>query len=203
MPPRMKSRSTESIAGAVVVALHAAAIAALLGHEPARTALLSAPAMMVSLVSAPSVQPPPAAPIKLALKPPPELEPPPLPAVPIDTPPPAIVVPPAPRPSTSSVPAAVTPAPRPEPVAAPIFAADYLDNPAPPYPAASRRAGEQGRVVLRVLVNARGGADEVELLTSSGYARLDAAAREAVRRWRFVAARRGGGPGAAGVQFPS
>ena len=74
---------------------------------------------------------------------------------------------------------------------APIFAADYLDNPAPYYPALSRRAGEQGRVVLRVLVNPAGGADEVEVRTSSGHPRLDQSARDTVRRWRFIPAKRG------------
>jgi protein TonB len=81
--------------------------------------------------------------------------------------------------------------PAPLPLTPPIFNADYLDNPAPVYPASSRRSGEQGRVILRVLVNANGGADEVQLRTSSGHLRLDETARDAVRRWKFVPAKRG------------
>lgn len=71
------------------------------------------------------------------------------------------------------------------------FDAEYLDNPAPPYPALSRRLGEEGRVLLRVRVDANGLAREVEVQASSGYARLDRIARETVARWRFVPARRG------------
>lgn len=89
---------------------------------------------------------------------------------------------------TAAPPAAPPPAPAETP---PVFNAAYLDNPAPAYPALSRRSGEQGRVLLRVLVNAAGRADDVQLRSSSGSARLDEAARETVRRWRFVPARRG------------
>lgn len=74
----------------------------------------------------------------------------------------------------------------------PRFDAEYLDNPRPAYPAMSRRLGEEGRVLLRVLVGGEGRAREVQLKESSGFARLDQAAREAVLRWRFVPARRGG-----------
>jgi protein TonB len=84
----------------------------------------------------------------------------------------------------------------------PNFNADYLENPAPVYPAAARRLGEQGRVILRVLVNVRGTADEVQVRTSSGFARLDDTARDTVRRWRFVPARRGAEPVAAWVLIP-
>lgn len=83
------------------------------------------------------------------------------------------------------------PLPAPTPVTAPLFNADYLHNPAPVYPYQSRRTGEQGRVVLRVLVSAAGGAEKVEIQTSSGSPRLDQAALEAVRAWRFVPARQG------------
>jgi protein TonB len=55
----------------------------------------------------------------------------------------------------------------------------------------SRRQGEEGEVQLRVRVGSDGTALEVEIRQSSGYARLDAAARDAVLRWRFVPAKRG------------
>ena len=73
----------------------------------------------------------------------------------------------------------------------PRFDADYLHNPAPEYPALSRRLGEQGRLMLRVLVGIDGNAREVDVERSSGYPRLDAAAVAAVRHWRFVSARSG------------
>ena len=71
------------------------------------------------------------------------------------------------------------------------FRAAYLQNPLPRYPMEARRAGEQGTVMLRVLVNREGTAVQVELDKSSGSPHLDAAARETVKAWRFTPARRG------------
>jgi protein TonB len=84
----------------------------------------------------------------------------------------------------------------------PVFSADYLVNPAPAYPAMSRRMHEEGKVILRVLVNPGGGAEEVQVRTSSGFARLDDAARDTVRRWKFVPARRGADTVPAWVLIP-
>jgi periplasmic protein TonB len=58
----------------------------------------------------------------------------------------------------------------------------------PIYPPASRRAGEEGTVRLKVLVDTSGRASNVAVTQSSGFPRLDQAAMEAVRKWRFVAA---------------
>ncbi|HEX5801848.1 MAG TPA: energy transducer TonB [Azospira sp.] len=77
------------------------------------------------------------------------------------------------------------------PLSEPRFDADYLANPAPAYPPLSRRLGEEGRVLLRVYVEASGRPGRIELKTSSDSPRLDAAAQDAVRRWQFVPARRG------------
>ena len=74
------------------------------------------------------------------------------------------------------------------------YDADYLDNPAPAYPAASRRLGEQGTVLLRVRVMHDGRPQAIEVLAGSGSPRLDRAAAEAVRRWRFVPATQHGAP---------
>jgi protein TonB len=87
-------------------------------------------------------------------------------------------------------------------VVPPNFSASYLDNPAPAYPPLSRRVGEQGKVMLRVLVNAKGNADTVELRSSSGSSRLDDAAVESVKHWRFVPARQGDQPVPAWVLVP-
>jgi periplasmic protein TonB len=67
----------------------------------------------------------------------------------------------------------------------------YLNNPVPMYPAVSKRSGEQGRVLLRVLVDERGSVQSIEVEKSSGFSRLDEAALAAVRRWRFLPARLG------------
>ena len=69
--------------------------------------------------------------------------------------------------------------------------AGYLRNPAPRYPEAARRSGEQGMVTLRVRVARDGAASGVTVEKSSGSPHLDAAALEAVRAWRFSPARRG------------
>ncbi len=112
------------------------------------------------------------------------LEPPPLIAASAAAPSPVVVPPPPPV-------VVAAPLEPPAPLTQPIFNADYLDNPAPAYPPLSRRMREQGRVVLRVLVNVRGMADDVQLRTPSGFTRLDEAARETVRGWKFVPAKRG------------
>lgn len=116
--------------------------------------------------------------------------------------------------SPAPTPIAVAPAPTidtaPAPVAPPLapvatqprFDAGYLDNPKPVYPAISRRLSEQGRVVLRVRVEADGRAAEVQLHSSSGSPRLDQSALDTVRRWKFVPARLGQTPVAAWVLVP-
>lgn len=204
------SRAPQRIGATFAIALHAVAGVALLTYEPARSALLAMAPIMVSLVTPPrqqTKQPEPTPPkpkpvVKPQPKPP---EPLPIIAAPVETPSPSpIIVPPPPQPAPVVVapPPPVVTAPPPPVVTAPIFAADYLDNPAPPYPSLARRAGEQGRVVLRVLVNPTGKADEVEIRTSSGHRRLDESARDTVRRWRFIPAKRGDAPVPAWVLIP-
>ncbi|WP_406850833.1 TonB family protein [Herbaspirillum huttiense] len=100
---------------------------------------------------------------------------------------------------TSSAPSApAAPASAPEVAAAPVTPAapmirppvitsgvQYLTAPQPVYPAAARRRGDEGEVLLRVLINAQGGVEQIALERSSGIASLDQAAREAVQRARF------------------
>lgn len=74
----------------------------------------------------------------------------------------------------------------------PRLNADYLHNPRPDYPAQAKRMGWEGRVVLRVEVLANGSAGAVSIAKSSGHEILDEAALEAVRRWKFVPAKRDG-----------
>ncbi len=77
-----------------------------------------------------------------------------------------------------------------------------LANPAPAYPWLARRNGEEGRVVVRVTVDAAGRAAMTELARSSGHQRLDRAALEALERWRFAPAERGGRPVPGTVEVP-
>jgi protein TonB len=96
-------------------------------------------------------------------------------------------------PSAAPTPAATT-APAPAPAAsitAARYDADYLKNPSPPYPSMSRRLAEEGRVLLRVQVSPTGHVMAIEIKKSSGFTRLDEAARKAVTHWRFSPARQG------------
>ncbi len=82
------------------------------------------------------------------------------------------------------------------------FDADYLHNPAPAYPAQSRRLKEEGTVLLLVRVSVEGTPLSVEIRNSSGFERLDEAGLQAVRQWRFVPAKRGSENVAASVLVP-
>jgi protein TonB len=64
----------------------------------------------------------------------------------------------------------------------------------PDYPAASRERGEEGEVLLSIHILADGFPDSVVVTKSSGYPALDKAARDAVLRWHFIPALRGGVP---------
>lgn len=85
------------------------------------------------------------------------------------------------------------PAPPPK-IELPSASAAYLNNPPPPYPALSRRLGEEGRVVVRVRIEPDGTASAAEIRVSSGYPRLDEAALTAVRQWRYIPGKRNGVP---------
>jgi protein TonB len=80
--------------------------------------------------------------------------------------------------------------------------AAYLHNPKPEYPSMARSRHWEGKVVLRVKVLADGSCGEAEVVQSSGHDMLDEAASEAVRRWRFVPAKRGGKPIDSVVNIP-
>lgn len=194
------ARSPHRLGALAALALHIAALAAILSYQPARSALLAAGPILVDWVGEPRIEPRKPAP-KPRPGPEPVLAPKPRPAEPVpliatanETP--APIAPPVPPPAPA---ATDEPAP---PVTMPVFNADYLDNPPPVYPVLSRRLREQGRVLLRVLVSSDGRADEVQVRSSSGHERLDAAARDTVRGWKFVPAKRGAGPVPAWVLIP-
>ena len=80
--------------------------------------------------------------------------------------------------------------------------AGYLFNPKPDYPPQSRDLGEKGKVFLRVLVSPQGSPLTIEIYRSSGYPRLDHAARTGVERWKFKPALQGNVPVSAWVVIP-
>lgn len=88
------------------------------------------------------------------------------------------------------------------PTTAASFDAAYLNNPSPTYPSISRRLQEQGTVTLNVFVDDRGQAQNVAIKTSSGFSRLDVAALETVKKWRFSPAKQGEKFVASWVQVP-
>lgn len=75
-------------------------------------------------------------------------------------------------------------------------------TPAPRYPPQSLRRGERGNVLVRVEVGPDGVPVSVSVAQSSGSRRLDRAATDAVRRWRFQPAELNGRPTVGTVLVP-
>lgn len=208
------------IAGSVVL-LHAAGLWALQSGLMRQAAEIIIPAEVLSefLTPAPPAPPaaPPAPPVPQPPKPtptPPKPTPPkPRPApTPAPAPMPLAIADPTPapaapvgvvqqQPAAAPVEAAPAPAPAAAPAAPPGPAivqpssdASHLNNPKPVYPAVSKRLGEQGKIVLRVLIGTDGLPQKIEIKQSSGYERLDRQAVDTVSRWRFVPGTRNGVP---------
>ena len=72
----------------------------------------------------------------------------------------------------------------------------------PKYPEAARRMGIEGITVLKVRIREDGAVGDVIVAQSAGAVALDQAAVDAVQRWRFEPARRGGHPVAVWVSLP-
>jgi protein TonB len=77
-----------------------------------------------------------------------------------------------------------------------------MSNPKPEYPREARRNGQEGMVMLLVEVLPNGDARKVSIEKSSGHELLDNAAVKAVRKWRFVPAKKGANPTPAWVKIP-
>ena len=173
----------------IVIGLHVGVFLLILAAKTVVPQIMEMPLVVDLLQAAPIVKPPEAKPlpvvkpqpVKQQHTPTPQIEATqsnvPAPAAPLAAPP--VEIKPAP------------PAPPAEPLVQPRFDADYLKNPAPNYPPLSRRMGEEGKVILRVLVNPQGSADSVEVRTSSGSQRLDDAAVNTVKHWKFIPAKHG------------
>lgn len=176
---------------AAIVTAHGLGLYAVLQIGTVRQQIEQAPPLSVRFIAAPpapQVQAPPPKPKPVKPRHEPRL---------IATPQPGVSAMQMPRPPAHEEPPAEAAPPAPPapsaaaPFTPPRFVAAYLDNPAPDYPHLSRRLKESGTVLLRVLVSAEGRPGQIELNQSSGYVRLDQAAIEAVRQWRFVAAKQG------------
>lgn len=109
--------------------------------------------------------------------------------------------PPAPVATAEAAPAPPAP-PAPPKVELPSSSADYLNNPKPAYPRLSKTLNEQGKVIVRAYIEVNGIASKAEILTSSGYERLDQTALQTVLKWRYVPGKRAGVPEAMWVNVP-
>jgi protein TonB len=206
----LQSKSKVSWIGLTsVVVGHLAFITAMAMHQTETLSIVPAEPMMVSLIAPPAPEPelvpviePPKPEPKPVVKPKPkkvvqEIQP-------IETPAPVlveattepVVEEPVSMPAVTETVAEVPKAPpKPEPVTEekiepPQFGVAYLNNPQPTYPSISRRIGEEGRVLMKVLVAKDGVAKTVEIEQTSGSERLDNAAINAVKKWRFLPARK-------------
>jgi protein TonB len=181
----------------VIVAIHAVAGYGLLQIGAVREAVREAAPIFAGLFApaTPAASPAPAAPepppvVRRAV-PPPAITAAPTSAVTADD----FVVPAAPAEATmahdappsppQSAPARVAAEPAAPPRTLSVSDVGYLEPPRVSYPPVSRRQGEEGRVLLRVLVDPQGQPAQVLLAESSGFARLDDAAASATRRSRF------------------
>ncbi|MBF4988405.1 energy transducer TonB [Methylophilus sp. 14] len=70
------------------------------------------------------------------------------------------------------------------------------------YPLESRRLREEGKTILKVLVDKTGHLVEVKVHESSGFSRLDEVAMESVKSFCFIPARKAGEPFAAWILVP-
>jgi protein TonB len=70
------------------------------------------------------------------------------------------------------------------------------------YPPASKRLGEQGQVLVRVLIGPDGVPQRAEIKRSSGFPRLDQSAEDYVMKSRYVPGKVGGVPQAMWHEAP-
>lgn len=184
-------RSLNLPAIAAILLIHAVAITAIMQVRQHSIARKEASLTVVNLSPPP---PPPA-----AEEPPPPSQPeivapPPLVRVPlppvqqvVTTPVPSPVLTPviaAPTPIAASAPAAIS-AP-PSTVQSSDLSTRMLSGKPPRYPIESRRKHEQGTVLLSLTLGLDGKVSVINIAKSSGFARLDDAARDAVRGWRWA-----------------
>jgi len=210
-PAPRQPLSRNAVIALVVVALHIGFIWALQSGLLMRAAEVVVPAeILTQFISppAPKVEPVPPTPPTPAVQKKPVAKAPMLPAPqPLAIPDPApspnaptgVVTPPLPPAPVAAAPAAP---PGPPVVQLPSSDADYLQNPTPVYPPISRRMGEQGKVTYKVWIGVDGKAQRAELVSSSGFSRLDKAAYDAVMSWRYVPGKRNGVPEAMPFNVP-
>lgn len=179
---------------AFILGVHAVLLFALVKFDVISIAKPKSKPLVVDLVMLPAdpqpvATPPeqdvaPPAPIALAIVAPNALVPTPAPA--------PVVVTQAPPPPRTVIVAPAAPAAPTGPMSVDDLSSKMVSAPPPKYPVESRRRKEQGTVFLTVLVGTDGSVAEIGVSRSSGSARLDKAALEAVRRWRWSPTKQAG-----------
>lgn len=189
-----------------VLGAHLIAGWALLQIDSVRQAVVDAAPIMVRLIAPPEkTLPPPPPPPPPAPQPRKVQAPTPVPLIaaapaPIEAP--AAFVAPPPLPALPPVVVAAAPeqpvappAPAPAPIKqVPPGAVRYLAEPRMSVPQMSRRLGESGTVVLRIVVDVRGFLKQATVRKSSGFERLDKQALQDIRSARFAPQTENGQP---------
>lgn len=115
-------------------------------------------------------------------------------------PPPIVqtVAPPPPPIAVTTLPPPPKPVAAPAPPAGPVTVGNLderlLEGRPPRYPMESRRKREQGTVIVRLLIGVDGRVAQISIAQSSGFERLDQAAVQAIRSWRWQPIIRDGAP---------
>jgi periplasmic protein TonB len=186
---------------ALIILLHGALIFAMVQVRQTYVRAREAKLTVVNLTPPP---PPPAAEASSPPSQPPVVAPPPI----VHTPVPPVQVAttpdpvPVPTPVVAAMPSAAPVAPAPSfapPAPSSVVQAGDLGTQMvagkpPRYPIESRRKREQGTVVLTLTLGVDGAVERIAVSGSSGFARLDDAARDAVKKWRWKPTIRGGQP---------
>ncbi|GAB3456563.1 energy transducer TonB [Insolitispirillum peregrinum] len=198
------------LAGSLSLLAHGGALALLLQlttPPPLIPAAVPPVVMEVMLVStAPASAPVPAAEPEPAVHPAAPAPPPPRPPRPMAKarPNPAPAVPSAAQAvATDSTPPETAPAPRSASISTPPgYSLGAVSTPHPPYPWSARQRNKEGKVVVRLFVDASGVPSQAEVIHSSGEDSLDTAALSTLRRWRLRPAHSDGVPVSGQIDVP-
>ncbi|MFM2131194.1 MAG: hypothetical protein RL646_397 [Verrucomicrobiota bacterium] len=197
----VRAARRHAVTWSAVAALHLAAAAAVIGGRPSVPAepVREGGLLLVSVFEpdpiAPAGEAPAGSVVGAGASLPPPVEPP--ASVAVVAPAPSVRLAPVAEPersvSSAVSPAVIAPAPVVVAPRAPVLIPpSFVVREEPSYPARARRAGAEGRVVVRVAISAEGTVTALTVQESSGSALLDEAALSAARASRFSPASRDG-----------
>jgi len=179
-----------------IVVLHIAGFYAIQSGLLSRVVTAAMPTITTISIIAPPAPPKPPAPsipktVELSA-PLPRAVIPPLPLIAVAPTEPTITPPQATRAEAAPVataaptaPAAPSPTPPAPSTPRTVSSVEYIKAPQLVYPNLSRRLGESGTVVLRILINEKGLPEQILIHKSTGYSNLDEAGRQAAQRALF------------------